>query len=113
MALGSGQGDAIDPVSGRESGHCQPLIRMTIRQETTERLILKIERSSQRCSGPPEATADWPRLLRGPEAATGGEDRRQAQRCVSPLHHLTSDPQSLIDTFPLRLEPQISEVDAG
>lgn len=29
------------------------------------------------------------------------------------LYHLTSDPHSIIDMFPLCLEPQISEVNAG
>lgn len=74
VALGIGQGDAIDPAVGQESGPFQPLIRMTIDQETTAQLLPKIERQSTRqsvarLSGP--AGLAIPRHPR--EAGTGGE----------------------------------------
>lgn len=39
----SSQEDTIDPVLGQESGRCQPLIQITINQETIEQLSPKIE----------------------------------------------------------------------
>lgn len=43
QAAGTGGENAIDPVLGQESSHCQPLIRIAINQERIEQPGPKIE----------------------------------------------------------------------
>lgn len=100
------EGDAIDPVLGQESSLCQPLIRITINQETIEQPSPKIEWKStweqavNRVSSESQLTAQ---RHRPPVALIAWGRKWILEMCFimerTGLCHLTSDPQTLLTCF--------------
>jgi len=86
-----GKGHSIDPLLGQESSYCQPLIKITINQESIEQPAPKIEwKSTWELAVNRVSTESWltarrlaPSSLRPPEAGSGSESCCLPQGCVS------------------------------